>query len=299
MRKNQPFQPGGLWLAISAAALWGTIGVATQAIYNADSTTSLFINLGRSVVATPVLFALCWRTVGRKMFRIPRRDVLIMVLSGMLLAISQAAYFAGIRAAGVTITTLLTICVAPVVVAALAILLKMERLTWQLVVALICALAGSVLLVSSQSAQDAQQNMALGTFWSLVAAVTYAAVILCGRFLAANYHPLQVTTIGFCGGSVLLLAINLTIGIIPVHSAQSWVLIVYLGLIPTALAYTLFQSGLRSISATAGSIVSMLEPVVAAILAWIMFHEQLGPLSIVGAGLLIVSMVLLANANGR
>ena len=100
MRKLRTSQPGDLWLVIAAASIWGTIGVATQAIYNTDTTTSLFINLGRMIVAAPVLLLLCWRVIGRSMFAIRRRDSGIMLLSGVLLALSQASYFAAFAPPG-------------------------------------------------------------------------------------------------------------------------------------------------------------------------------------------------------
>src|SRR5215831_14990167 len=129
MRKIQSCRPDDLWLVASAAAIWGTIGVATKTIYNIDSTTSLFINLARMLIATPVLLIVCWRVVGPKMFHIPRRDFLIMLLTGTLLAISQAAYFAGIRYSGVTIATLLTLCITSPIVTCFSVLLKFETLT--------------------------------------------------------------------------------------------------------------------------------------------------------------------------
>src|SRR5262245_52447619 len=116
MRKLQTYPLNGFWLVTGAAVLWGTIGVTIQAIYNTDTTTSLFINLARMLVAAPVLLAACWRVVGREMFKIQRRDFLLMLLAGTLMAISQAAYFAAIYYTGITIATLLTICIAPLVV---------------------------------------------------------------------------------------------------------------------------------------------------------------------------------------
>jgi len=71
MRKLRSIQPGDLWLVIAAGSIWGTIGVATQAIYNTDTTTSLFINLGRMVIAAPVLLLVCRRVVGRKIASLP------------------------------------------------------------------------------------------------------------------------------------------------------------------------------------------------------------------------------------
>ena len=274
--------------------LWGTIGVITQAIYNSDSTTSLFLNLARLAVATPVLLLACWRVVGRKMFSIQRHDLLIMLLSGTLLAISQSAYFASIHDSGVTIATLLAICVAPVVVTCVSVLLKFETLTRRGVIALICALVGAVLLVGFHSSGGTQHNLLLGTIFGVIAAAAYGGVIICGRFLSTDYHPLQVTAISFAVGTLVLVVVNLVSGFVPVHTTQGWLLVVYLGLVPTALAYWLFQMGLRSVSATAASIVSMLDPVVAAALAWVLFAETLPTSGIAGAGLLILSIFLLS-----
>jgi drug/metabolite transporter, DME family len=293
MQERQISQPSGLGLVMSAAILWGTIGVATQAIYNLDNTTSLFINLARMLIATPVLLIACWRVVGERMFDIRWRDLLIMVLAGVCLALSHATYFAAIRYSGVTVATLLTICIAPLVVTGLSVLLKLEKPTRQVLIALVCALTGSLLLVGLQSV-EAGQNFLLGAFSALVAAVSYACVLVCGRLLAACYHPLQVTTITFATGTLVLILINLVSGVVMVQTAQGWLLVLYLGLVPTACAYWLFQMGLRSVSATVASIVSMIDPLVAALLAWGLFGERLTPSGIAGAALLMGSILLLA-----
>jgi drug/metabolite transporter, DME family len=295
MLKIRTLQPDGFWLVTFAAILWGTIGVATQGIYQIDSTTSLFINLARLVIATPLLFAFCWRTMGSTMFQIARRDLGVMALTGMLMALSHAAYFAAIRQAGVTITTLLTICVAPLVVTGLSALLKFEKVTRRAVIALVCALIGAVLLVGFQLPGESGDELLLGTLFSLAAAATYAGMIVCGRFLASSYHPLQVTTVTFSAGTLILIIINLLAGVVFVQTVQGWLLVVYLGLVPTAFAYWMFQHGLRSVSATAASIVSMLDPLVAALLAWGLFGETLAPAGFAGAGLLILSIFLLST----
>jgi len=296
MQKRQTFQPDGFWLVTFAAITWGTIGVATQTIYNIDTTTSLFINLARMLIATPVLLIACWRVIGPRMFTIDRRGLLIMLLSGTLLAISHAAYFAAIRSSGVTIATLLTICVAPLFVTCVSVALKLEILTGRIVAALIAALVGAVLLVSggSPASESGQHVIVAGTIFSLIAAVTYGSSVICGRFLAGDYHPLQVTAVTFSAGTIVLIVVNLIAGIVTVHTAQGWLLVLYLGLVPTALAYWLFQKGLRSVSATSASIVSMVDPLVAALLAWILFGETLSLIGIIGAVLLTSSIFLLS-----
>jgi DME family drug/metabolite transporter len=298
MLKLHTRQADGLWLVTIAAVLWGTIGVATQAIYQIDSTTSLFINLARLVIATPLLFAFCWRALGRAMWNIARRDLGIMALTGALMALSHAAYFAAIREAGVTITTLLTICVAPLIVTGLSVLLKFETVTRRAIIALVCALIGAVLLVGFQNGGESGAGQALGALFSLAAAATYAGMIVCGRFLAASYHPLQVTTVTFGAGTLVLVIINLLAGVVAVQTVQGWGLVVYLGLVPTAFAYWLFQRGLHSVPATAASIVSMLDPLVAALLAWALFGETLAAAGFAGAVLLIGSIFLLSGEQG-
>lgn len=287
-------QIDGFWLVTIASIIWGTIGVATQAIYDIDTTTSTFINLARTAIATPILLGMCWRMLGRKMFDVPGRDLLIMILMGTFLVLSQVAYFAAIRYVGVTISTLLTMCVSPLVVAIASVMLKLESLSKRYIVALLCAMAGSALLVGIDTIETANPDLLTGTIISLISAVFYGGVLICGRFLASAYHPLQVNAIAFCAGTLVLLLINLSSEIVMVQTVEGWLLVVYLGLIPTAFAYWIFQIGLRTVSATTASIVIMLDPLVAAGLAWVLFGEILSGAGVIGAALLMSSLGLLS-----
>lgn len=288
------FSFAGLWQVGAAAVLWGTIGIATQAIYSTETTNSLFINLMRMLLATPILLIACWRTLGRGMFTIPRRDLALMLFAGAILAISHACYFAAIRYAGVTIATMLTICIAPVIVSLVSIALKTEPMSARLGVALAAALTGSILLVGLNEESPRYANLPLGVLFAVLAAATYGGMILCGRRLAGRYHPLQTTALMFVAGSVLLLVANAASGMTLPRTGSVWLIILYLAVIPTALAYRLFHGGLRTIPATTASIVSMLDPVVAALLAWALFDETLSLAAVSGAALLLVSIGLLS-----
>ena len=72
-----------------------------------------------------------------------------------------------------------------------------------------------------------------------------------------------------------------------------------MGCIPTALAYVLFQAGMRSTPATLTSILTLAEPLTAAILAWLIFGERLSPLGILGALLLLCTIFLLARGENK
>lgn len=293
MQKIESFQAEGFWLVTGAAVIWGTIGVATQAIYNIDSTSSLFINLARMLVATPLLLLLAWRVLGRRLFHVEKRDWILMGLQGSLLVLSHAAYFASIRLTGVSIATLITLCLAPVIVSSVSVLFRLERMSKKLGMALVLAIAGTLLLVGWDSPSN-QDNLLLGTIFALLAALSYGSSIVFARMLAPKYHPLQVTSLSFTVGTIVLLLINLGTGLVIAQTAEGWLLLLYLGLVPTALAYCLFQMGLRSVSATAASILSIIDPLVAALLAWGLFGETLAATGIIGAALLILSIFLLS-----
>ncbi|WP_239026898.1 DMT family transporter [Geomonas oryzisoli] len=77
------------------------------------------------------------------------------------------------------------------------------------------------------------------------------------------------------------------------YTPQAWMLLVYLGTIPTAIAYLLFFNGMRSTSATAASISTLVEPMVATLLAWILFGERCTAVGFLGIALLGGSLLLL------
>jgi len=64
--------------------------------------------------------------------------------------------------------------------------------------------------------------------------------------------------------------------------------------VPTALAYGLFLTGMRATPATVASIATLLEPLTATLLAWVLFGERLGPLGLAGTALLLTAMAVLA-----
>jgi len=74
-----------------------------------------------------------------------------------------------------------------------------------------------------------------------------------------------------------------------------WLIGAYLGLVPTGIAYVIFFKGIAGASATAATITTMLEPSVAALLAWLLLQEQLSLSSLLGSVLLLASVLVLSK----
>lgn len=287
----------GLWFIMGAATLWGTTGVATRTIYNLSSTNALSVAFLRLAIGACVLVLLCWRLLGRRMWHMKRRDALLMFFMGTLQAIFQFCYLAAIPECGVTVATFIAICVAPVIVVLCAALFLHERVALKTLLALACALGGTALLTGTPAGTGTFSHLLLGGALSLISAAGYAGVILGGRALSSRYHPLQVNAVSFGVGAVLLFGCSLTTHLSFSYPATGWLLLLYMGCIPTALAYLLFQAGMRSIPATLTSILTLCEPLTAAILAWILFGERLNLLGMLGALLLLGTILLLARAE--
>jgi DME family drug/metabolite transporter len=284
----------GLLLILLAALLWGTVGVATQGLYHLTATNALSIGFFRLAIATPALAAACWAILGRRAFRIVPRDLAFMLLIGAATAGYQVCYFAAIARVGVAVAVLITLCTAPVIVALLSAVLLRERLSLSTLLALGCALGGAALLVlSSAGAGGEQRDTLAGVLLALLSALGYALIALFSRALAGRYHPLQPITVGFGAGALLLLPFALAGGLVTAYPAVGWLLLLHLGLLPTALAYGLFLAGLRHTTATVASVVTLIEPLTSTLLAWLLFGERLGSLGFVGAVLLFGAIVLL------
>ncbi|MBK9711096.1 MAG: EamA family transporter [Kouleothrix sp.] len=289
----------GVLLILLAAMLWGTVGITTKSIYGLAETNALSIGFFRLAIATPALLVACWRALGRRALRIAPRDLALMALIGMALAFYQVCYFAAIARVGVAIAVLVTLCTAPVMIALLSALLLRERMSRAVVLALACALAGTVMLVWTGPGGAVPRDTLAGVLLALGSALGYSVVALCSRGLAGRYHPLQPITVGFAAGALMLLPFALATGLAVSYPTDGWLLLLYLGLVPSALAYVLFLGGIRHTTATVASIVTLAEPLTSTMLAWLLFGERLGPLGLFGAALLLGAIGLLYHGESR
>ncbi len=286
-------------LIVCASVSWGTIGIANQALYAYGATNALSLTFLRLAIATPLFFLASWTRLGRRLFHIKHRDLAVMMCMGSMMALSQTFYVAAIPSAGVTISTLIAICIVPVIIALVSTLVTRERLTPLTLFALVGAVGGTVLLVAARPHLNEGSVSFLGVFFAFLSACAYAGFILCRRLLTGSYHPLQINFVAFGTGTLLLLFCTSSTRLMLVYPASGWLLLLYLGCVPSALGYALFQTGMRSLSATVASIVTMCEPLTAALLAWILFREELGPFGLLGAGFLLGAMavILLGDAS--
>lgn len=272
---------GAVYVSVAAAA-WGTGGAAGSLLFQTGGLNAVGVSFWRYLLGA-VFLALVTRVT-----RI-RGPLVLVVGAGM--AVYQTAYFGAIALSGVAVATVVTMGATPVFTALGGRVLLGERLGRVGLLALAGALTGLVLLTAPAAQGAAGQLGGIGL--ALLAAAGYAGVTLLSRRFRGD--PAGTAVGGFVVAAACLLPFALVDGLVPRFSAVSAGLLIYLGAVPTALAYGLFFRALTALRATTVSIISLGEAVGAAVLGVALFGERLSVLAWVGCACLLAAVMLLTT----
>jgi len=123
--------------------------------------------------------------------------------------------------------------------------------------------------------------------------------VLSKRLLARGLAPEGVMAAGFGGAAVLLVPVLAIAGPGFLTGTGGVALALYLGAIPTALAYVLFSRGLRALSSGETATLVLAEPVTAAALGVVALGEQASVAAGIGAALVLGGLAILAAPAWR
>jgi drug/metabolite transporter, DME family len=284
----------GFLLVVLAALCWGTSGFSGKIVADRTGLGPLDIAWHRMAIGAVVLligFTLTRRRraagTAENVPTLTRGTAARLVLVAAGLGAYQLAYFAAVASAGVSIATLVALGLAPLLIAVGATVLGHGRPDRATVVALVVALVGLVLLVGISAGADSGTTVVLGALLAVGSALGYAVVTLAGAGVPAG---IPVTLAGFAGGALLLTPVALATGLRFTNDPVALLVLLYLGAVPSALAYGMFFSGLRSVPGAVASIVTLLEPLTATALATAFLGERLSPGALAG-GLLVLAAV--------
>ncbi|MEU6477142.1 EamA family transporter [Streptomyces sp. NPDC047017] len=306
-----PVGRGLLYLTFAGAA-WGTAGAAASLVYRASDMGPGALSFWRCAAGAVLLSAarlLRPRARGRTGSRTrtrpaaavaPVRRLLRAGATGAGLAVFQTAYFAAVAATGLAVATVVTLGAGPVLIALGARIALGERLGRAGLPAVAGALAGLGVLVLGGG--DATVRP-WGVLLALLSAAGYSAMTLLtrrwGRDGGADH---SATTLGaFTVAALCLLPFALSEGLVP-HTAEPvrlLCLLAYIGTVPTALAYTLYFAGAAVVRSATVSVIMLLEPVCAAVLAVLLLGEHLTAPTLAGTAVLLGSVGGLAVAEAR
>jgi drug/metabolite transporter, DME family len=222
-----------------------------------------------------------------------------VVFAGVCLAAYQVCFFSAVPLAGVAVTALLAICIAPVLVGVIARLALNEELSTAGLLAMATGVIGAGLLVGGGSTR-LDPSFLPGCSLALAAGLAYSFYVVATKSVVGQSPPLGVAAISFSVAALMLLPLLVAQPAATAHAVtRAWPFLLYLGTVPTAGAYALYTAGLRRTPAAVAALVGLLEPLTAACLGLALLHEQLAVAQVLGAALLVSSMALIGAASRR
>ena len=266
-------------LVLLSAVCFGTTGTA-QAL-GPDGTEPSVVGAARVLVGGALLAALAWRLGGA------RWPVLPVALGALGVATYQLTFFAAVDATGVAVGTVVALGSGPV----FAGLLARERLTARWAAATALAIAGVAVLVAAGASAEIDAG---GVLLALGAGLSYAVYTVAAKRLLADHGPEAVMARLFGLGAVLLFPVLLVEGLGEVGSAGGVLMVLYLGAVPTTLAYVLFARGLRHLPAGEVATLTLAEPVTATLLGTVVLGERPGLVALAGVLLVLAGLAVLA-----
>lgn len=271
----------GYLFALCAGILWGTTGPLSVALY-AEGAELTAVGFWRILVSVVGLAVFGLTRPG--FFRIDRRGLLLVgLLGGALVAVFEVGFQFAIAGLGVApaVTLLYT---SPIVVALLAHPLLGEAVTKSRIVIAVAVLVGVWLTVTGTAdvaadgaAATAAPPFALALSWGILTALSYAGTTLLARFAVPRYGAVKVLFYELLGGSTVLGVLLPLTGNAPAPAATlaGWVYVGALGLGAVLAANFFFFAGVRRIDAAPTAVAASIEPVVGALLALLLFGQQL------------------------
>ncbi|WP_187279855.1 DMT family transporter [Quadrisphaera setariae] len=284
-------------LVLLSAVCFGSTGTAVE--LGAPDASPLAVGAARIALGGALLAAVAARPLLRRgrPTAPPHRLVGVVAVGALGVVAYQPLFFAGTASNGVAVGAVVALGSAPLVTGLLAWLLGGVRPSRRWVAATAVAVVGLVVLAASSG--EAGGASPLGLVASVGAGASYSVFALVTKHLLdAGWTPTGSVGAVF-GGAAALSAVLLMITGVPT-GAGDLAAVLWLGLVTTALAYVLFSTGLRELTAPTVATLTLAEPLTATLLGLLLLGEHLSALQAVALLLLAVGLAVLAvPARGR
>jgi drug/metabolite transporter, DME family len=279
-----------------AASLWGIIAIFVKELSEIGFTPMEIVAIRVTVALTLLLM------IGVSFFpeklKVRLKDTPIFIGSGIIsIVFFNWCYFTTINEMNLSLAVIL-LYTSPAFVVLLSRLFFKERWNKQKVMALIGTLVGCVLITGIGTKSTADLSM-IGLLTGLGSGLGYALYTIFGKIALRRYVPFTVTLYTFMFAAVALIPVTKLWNKSSLLLQSDTLIWAFgLGLFPTVLAYFLYTKGLESVESSKAAIIATVEPLVATILSIVLYKEGMGPLQVIGTGL-IFSSIIVVNLTKR
>jgi drug/metabolite transporter, DME family len=285
------------YLMIAAgASLWGIIALFVKGL-GEFGFSSMEIVAIRVIIAAIFLLLIGMIRFPNQMKLKEVKDIRFFIGTGIFsIVFFNFCYFTTISQMNISIAVIL-LYTSPAFVTILSFIFLKESLNAKKILAVLGTIAGCVLIAGVSSGES---NITLiGIITGLCSGLGYALYTIFGKFALEKYQPFTITFYTFLVAAITLIPVTQLWKKIDILLNMNVLLYgIGLGLFPTVIAFFLYTWGLEKTEGSKAAIIATIEPVVATLLGVFLFGERLGPIQILGA-LLILSSVIFVNVSFR
>ena len=281
----------GVGMVVGATVCWGSMAVVAKLLFRDQGVDPLLLVVVRAYLATLTLFG-CLAAISPGHLRVDGRMLRAAAIVGVGgLLTNNFLYFQAIHLTTVA-TALLLQYQAPVLLALYAVLVERQRVSSRLMLSLVLAVAGCALVVRVYDPAAVRLNF-LGVLAGVGTAFAFAFYIVTSRAALRIMRPWTLVAYGYLAASLVWLPLVPPWRIVSAgFSPQTWGAFLAIATLGTVVPFGLFISGLKHLPPAQAGILAMLEPVVAAVAAYLILGEALLPLQVLGGMLVLAGVAL-------
>jgi drug/metabolite transporter (DMT)-like permease len=228
---------------------------------------------------------------------ISRRDLLIMLGIGFILAMHFASWISSLFYTSVASSTVI-VTTQPIYVVILTVLFTSEKVSRLSFVAILVALAGAIII--GWGDMEFSKEHIIGDLLAFIGAICAAIYIFMGRFVRQRVENAAYVQIVYGSSALVLLAMVLIFEKFEFNFPfQFHIWLFLLGLVPTGFGHTLYNWALKKIRAYIVGTSILGEPLGASVYAWLIFKEIPPYTTFIGAALIFAGVAGLFYAERK
>lgn len=274
----------GYTFIISAAILWGMIGIFSSLAFS-QGVGPMEVAFWRAV--------LTWCCFGTQALiiretRIDKKDFPLFLIFGLLgISLFYISYQFAVKTAGAAFASVL-LYTAPAWVVICSFFIYREKLTWFKFLTVALVILGVFLISKTGGNADSAGSIGVIAIVSgLASGFCYSLYYTIGKYFSNRYSSanlfLWVLPIGALGIFPFVEFVDKT--------PLAWTALILVSIVSTFFANFCYYQGLKYLEAGKASIVATLEPVVAAVTAYVFLGEYFSFLGYVGAGMILMAVI--------